>query len=37
MLENLINDLLDAAKLGANTFKLNNDYFNLENVIYEAL
>jgi K+-sensing histidine kinase KdpD len=36
MMENLINDLLDIAKLERNTFQFTSDYFNLEDVIYEA-
>lgn len=33
MLENLINDLLDLAKLENNSFTLNSEYFDLTNVI----
>ena len=36
MMENLINDLLDLAKMQNNSFKLTNDYFSFSNVIYEA-
>ena len=36
MLENLINDLLDLAKMQNNTFQLTEDYFSLSNVVYEA-
>ena len=36
MMENLINDLLDLAKMQNNTFQFNNSYFSLSNVIYEA-
>lgn len=36
MMENLINDLLDLAKMQNNTFHFNNSYFSLSNVIYEA-
>ena len=36
-MENLINDLLDLAKMDGGAFKLQNDYFNLSQVIYEAL
>ena len=36
MLENLINDLLDLAKLENNSFKFDNDYFSLPNTIYQA-
>ena len=35
-MENLINDLLDLAKLENNSFQLSKDYFNLGNSIYEA-
>ena len=36
MLENLVNDLLDLAKLENNAFQLNPEYFNLSQTIYEA-
>jgi signal transduction histidine kinase len=36
MLENLINDLLDLAKLENNTFSLTKEYFNLMDTIYQA-
>ena len=36
MLENLINDLLDLAKLEDNSFKLAYDYFSLSNTIFQA-
>lgn len=36
MLFNLINDLLDLAKLENNSFTFSNDYFNLANTVYEA-
>jgi signal transduction histidine kinase len=36
MMENLINDLLDLAKLEHNQFKISNDYFDLASTIYEA-
>ena len=36
MMENLINDLLDLAKMQNNSFQLTNDYFSLTCVIYEA-
>ena len=37
MVENLINDLLDLAKMEQSTFKFNNSYFDLSQVIYQAL
>jgi signal transduction histidine kinase len=37
MMENLINDLMDHAKMENNSFKFDNDYFNLSSIIYEAL
>jgi len=37
MMENLINDLLDLAKLENNSFSLSLDYFNLSETIYSAL
>jgi len=37
MMENLINDLLDLAKLENNSFSLSLDYFNLSSTIYSAL
>jgi len=36
MMENLINDLLDLAKLENNSFQLSKDYFDLSGTIYEA-
>jgi len=33
MIENLINDLLDLAKIENNKFKLNEEYFDLTNTI----
>ena len=36
MLENLINDLLDLAKLENNSFNISNDYFNLKDLIFES-
>ena len=36
MLGNLINDLLDLAKLENNSFKLDKDYFSLAETVYEA-
>ena len=35
-MENLINDLLDLAKMDNNSFSLSKDYFNLGISIYEA-
>jgi len=37
MMENLINDLLDLAKLENNSFSLSLDYFSLSSTIYQAL
>ena len=36
MLFNLINDLLDLAKLENNSFTFTNDYFNLSSIVFEA-
>jgi signal transduction histidine kinase len=36
MLFNLINDLLDLAKLENNSFSFSNDYFSLANIVFEA-
>ena len=36
MLENLINDLLDLAKMENNSFKFDNDYFSLPETIFQA-
>ena len=36
MAENLINDLLDLAKLENNTFTFTNEQFNLMDIIYQA-
>ena len=36
MVNNLINDLLDIAKVEANSFSFSNEYFNLLYVISEA-
>lgn len=36
MMENLINDLLDLAKMQNNSFQFTNEYFSLSNIIYEA-
>lgn len=36
MNQNLINDLLDLAKLESNSFNISNDYFNLADLIYDA-
>jgi signal transduction histidine kinase len=35
-MENLVNDLLDLAKLENNSFTFSKDYFNLGDSIYEA-
>ena len=37
MLENLINDLIDLAKIENNKFSLNSEYYNLANTIHETL
>lgn len=37
MVENLINDLLDLAKLENNTFQFSQEYFNLCDVLYDSL
>lgn len=37
MLETLINDLLDLAKLENNKFNFDMDFFNLSDTIYKAL
>ena len=36
MLENLINDLLDLAKVENNSFKFDNEYFSLPDTIFQA-
>ena len=36
IITNMINDLLDQAKLEKSTFKLDNEYFNLFEVIIHA-
>jgi signal transduction histidine kinase len=36
MMENLINDLMDHAKMEQNAFKLDQEYFSLSMIIYEA-
>ena len=36
LVENLINDLLDLAKLESNHFVLNEDYFDFSSVIQKA-
>ena len=36
MMENLINDLLDLAKLENSSFALSKSYFNLSYIIYQA-
>lgn len=37
MLTNLINDLLDLAKINTLNFKFNNDFFDLSNLIQQSL
>lgn len=37
MMENLINDLLDLAKMEAKSFSLSNSYFNITQIVFEAL
>ena len=37
MLENLINDLIDLAKIENNKFSLDQEYYNLANTIHETL
>ena len=37
MMENLINDLLDLAKIENNSFNISSEYFDLGALIYEAL
>ena len=37
MMENLINDLLDLAKIENRAFSLSKNYFNLGDTVYEAL
>ena len=36
-MENLINDLLDLAKLEKNCFTLSQEYFSLGKIVYQAL
>lgn len=36
MMENLINDMLDLAKLENNSFNLSSEYFDLGSLIYQA-
>jgi len=36
MLYNLINDLLDLAKVENNSFSFSNDYFSLADIVFEA-
>ena len=36
MVENLINDLLDLAKMENNQFNISNDFFDLSTTIYEV-
>ena len=35
-MENLINDLMDHAKMDNNSFQFDYDYFSLSNTIHEA-
>lgn len=37
MLTNLINDLLDLAKINTLNFRFNNDFFDLSNLIQQSL
>ena len=37
MLTNLINDLLDLAKINTLNFKFNNDYFDMKILIQQSL
>ena len=37
MIENLINDLIDLAKIENNKFSLNQEYFNLSETINQTL
>jgi signal transduction histidine kinase len=36
-IENLVNDMMDLAKLENNQFQLDNEYFNLPNLIHSVL
>lgn len=36
MMENLINDLMDHAKMENSSFKFDNDFFDLSSLIFEA-
>ena len=36
MMDNLINDLLDLAKMENNQFNISNDFFDLSTTIYEV-
>lgn len=36
MMENLINDLLDLAKIESNSFNISSEYFDLGALIFEA-
>lgn len=36
MMENLISDMLDLAKIDNDQFKINNEYFDLASTINEA-
>jgi signal transduction histidine kinase len=37
MMECLINDMLDQAKIDNDAFKLNEEYFDLPKVVYKSL
>ena len=37
MLENLVNDLIDLAKIENNKFSLNQDFFDLPNTVHQTL
>ena len=37
MLTNLINDLLDLAKINTLNFRFNNDFFDLSNLIQQSM
>jgi len=37
MMQNLIDELMDLAKLESNSFKFDEEYFDLMHILYEAL